>query len=169
MPTNLRRRLRRLYFRAWSQAMPAFRIGARHGPPLAIPGGHRAAATLADWSPNWKSRLIAAVLARRPGVFVDVGANIGQTLIDFCAANADRSYIAFEPNPQCVEVLNGLVRANDLPQCLVVPVGLSNTTGIARTLSRPGSTSDSGASLDEALRPGRDWDVSLFPASGSTT
>jgi FkbM family methyltransferase len=163
MRTDLRHRLRRLYFNAWAHATPVFSVGGERGPRLAIPGDHRAAATLADWSPNWKSRLIAAVLAHRQGAFLDIGANIGQTLIDFCAADADRPYIGFEPNPRCVEVLDDLVRANGLRRCLVVPVGLSNATGIARLLSRPGSETDSGASIDATLRPGRVWDVSLVP------
>ena len=163
MRTNLRHRLRRLYFNAWVHATPAFRIGGSLGSGLAIPGGHRAAATLADWSPNWKSRLIGAVLAHRHGAFVDIGANIGQTLIDFCAAKADRPYRGFEPNPRCVEILDDLIRANDLRDCLIVPIGLSNATGIARLLSRPGSQTDSGASIDATLRPGRAWDVSLIP------
>ena len=163
MRTNLRHRLRRLYYDAWSHATPAFKVGARHRLALSIPGRQRAAEKLADWTPNWKSQLIFGVLGSRPGAFLDIGANIGQTLIDFCATYAGRPYVAFEPNPRCVELLSDLVRANALPQCLIVPIGLSDANGILRLLSRPGPDTDSGASTDATLRPGRAWDVTLVP------
>ena len=52
------------------------------------------------WEPSWKAEIIRAVLAKRPGVFLDVGANVGTTLLDYLACDhPPASYVGFEPNP----------------------------------------------------------------------
>ena len=50
----------------------------------------------------WMFPLLGALLRQFPGVFVDVGVNVGQTLTKVKAIEPGRSYVGFEPNPVCV-------------------------------------------------------------------
>jgi FkbM family methyltransferase len=130
---------------------------------ILIPDDQLAASTLAAWRPDWKTEIIGKILALRPGTFVDVGANCGQTLIDYLAAERKESYIGFEPNPYCVRVLESIVAANHRSDCVIVPVGLSDRNEIRKLLLEKGSETDTSASIDAGLRPGREWDVKLVP------
>lgn len=138
------------------------RLDAPQG-EIFIPDDQLAASTLAAWRPDWKTEIIGKILALRPGAFVDVGANCGQTLIDYLAAERKDSYVGFEPNPHCVRVLQNIVTANHRMDCLIVPAGLSDGNEIRKLLLEKGSETDTSASIDADMRPGREWDVRLVP------
>jgi hypothetical protein len=74
-------------------------------------------------------KLSAISLKIRGGVFVDVGANLGQTLIEFWLIDSGNSYIGFEPNEACIEYLETLININSLDGCKIIPVGLFNKNG----------------------------------------
>jgi FkbM family methyltransferase len=124
-----------------------------------IPADQAAMAELVAWQPDWKTEIITKLLAVRAGAFVDVGANCGQTLLDYFAAASTASYVGFEPNHHCVCVLNDIIRANARSDCLLIPAGLSDENGLRRLLLDKNSNTDSSASLDAELRPDRDCDV----------
>lgn len=46
------------------------------------------------------------------GAVVDIGANVGQTLVKAKLAAPGRTYYGFEPNPACFHYLEALVQAN---------------------------------------------------------
>ena len=73
----------------------------------------------------WMKELITKILKRKNGAFLDIGANIGQTLMKLRSVSTV-PYIGFEPNPESVVYLERLIKANNLPACTVCPVGLSN-------------------------------------------
>jgi FkbM family methyltransferase len=124
------------------------------GKVLSIPGRHKEAAYLAsNWKPKWKTKLIARAQAIRPGSFLDVGANLGHTLVDFSAAHSGNRYIGFEPNPLCVQILNAIISQNNLDRSEVVPIGLASTTGILKLFVAEGEPLDQGASTKKSLRP----------------
>ena len=58
--------------------------------------------------PNWKTDLIKRLVLPNDGAFIDVGANVGQTLLDTLNAHPMVQYIGFEPNPSCVFYLRTL-------------------------------------------------------------
>ncbi|MGC1676607.1 MAG: FkbM family methyltransferase [Candidatus Binataceae bacterium] len=62
--------------------------------------------------------------------FMDVGVNLGQTLLKVKSLAREIVYLGFEPNPFCVQFVNELIRVNDLPNCEVVPVGLSRESAL---------------------------------------
>jgi len=105
-----------------------------------------------DWKPGWKTEAVAAILAHRRGMLIDVGANVGQTLLDFLRAPERSSYLGFEPNLTCYQHLAAFVSANGLEQCRVIPAGLGDKNGIAN-LYRLGGDVDSGGSTVKELRP----------------
>jgi FkbM family methyltransferase len=66
-------------------------------------------------TPDFKAELIRMFGNDLPNCFVDVGANIGQTIIEcFSQKNWD-SYYALEPNPLACSYLQNLVDVNRLP------------------------------------------------------
>lgn len=49
------------------------------------------------------------------GIFLDVGANVGQTLVEAFAFDKSIKYFGFEPNPTAFRYLKALAEANALP------------------------------------------------------
>jgi FkbM family methyltransferase len=153
---------RRAIFEGWDRLKPRYKVRTPGG-WIVIPGQHRETANLARWRESWKTRMITRALSSRNGAFLDIGANLGQTLLDYCARNREVRYVAFEPNPQCVNLLNALVDINGLSCCTIVPSGLSDRNALLPLYLKRGSATDSGASTDIELRPGRDWDMQIVP------
>jgi len=101
----------------------------------------------------WMTDLLAVLLPGRNGVFLDIGANVGQSLIKLKATAQDVSYVGFEPNPNCVSYLQQLIRANRFSNCTVVPAGL-HTRDTLLTLNLFSSLdTDTSATIVEAFRP----------------
>lgn len=76
---------------------------------------------------------VAAAIARllkRPGTFVDVGANLGQTLGKVLAVDPDRSYLGFEPQIGACHYIDTFLKANGLRNARVLPLGLSDRNGL---------------------------------------
>jgi len=105
-----------------------------------------------EWKAHWKTRAIAAILARRSGTFIDVGANVGQSLLDFLSSSHRSAYLGFEPNLTCYQHLATFIAENCLDNCKVVPAGLGDRNGIA-TLYRLAGDVDSGGTMLKELRP----------------
>jgi len=73
---------------------------------------------------------ISNILQKRKGVFVDVGANVGQTLFTVLRADPNRSYLGFEPQIACCHYLQQFIEDNRLmPLIQIFPLALSSKTG----------------------------------------
>lgn len=104
-------------------------------------------------SDNHIFNLLRDLLRTRKGSFVDVGANVGQTLLKIRAISGDIPYIGFEPNPTCIYYLSLLVRENGFRNIQLVPVALAKHSGLAELMSYDDSGADSSATILEGLRP----------------
>lgn len=118
---------------------------------------------LACWHPNWKSKVIAALLRRTTGGFVDVGANIGQTLCDYIYAGTACGYWGIEPNPECVHILHEVVRLNKIPGCTILNCALWDTDGTGDLFLEQGVQRDTRATLRPSIRPGRHYETVHVP------
>src|SRR5690348_7536911 len=58
----------------------------------------------------WMTAILRALvdLTGGTGLFIDVGANIGQTLLKVKCLENDWEYMGFEPNPNCVQYLHAM-------------------------------------------------------------
>lgn len=97
----------------------------------------------------WMIELLEKLL--RPGekgVFIDIGANIGQTLLKLRCLYPEMEYYGFEPNPVCCFYLEKLIKVNKFKKVHIFPVAIGASTGVA-SLYIHGSddTADSSASL----------------------
>lgn len=78
-------------------------------------------------------------------LFIDVGVNIGQTLIKIKSIKPDVEYIGFDPSIACISYVQKLQKANNLNHVTLMPIGLSDSIGML-TLRAFGE-SDTRASL----------------------
>ena len=75
---------------------------------------------------SWLPQIVEKLLSLTNDAFIDVGMNIGQTMLSFYGLNKTNAYIGFEPNPACVFYCNKLASINHFANCHIFPVGLSD-------------------------------------------
>ena len=111
---------------------------------------------------NWFLHLLKAIDLPRNASFVDIGANVGQTLLVFRSCS-DNPYWGFEPNPNCVFYLSVLVRKNKLKNANILPVGVSDSNTVGSFYSK--GDADAAATTVDSLRPDHyePGDVSYVP------
>lgn len=54
---------------------------------------------------KWKIDLFKRILSVKKGDFIDIGVNVGQTLLNINSIDINSGYIGFEPNSNCVFML----------------------------------------------------------------
>lgn len=106
-----------------------------------------------EMSEKWMMDVIKIGHLIKSGAFVDIGVNVGQSLLKLKAVNEKIDYIGFEPNPICVNYVEKLIRINHFNNTILYPVGVSNKTEILELNFYSASATDSSASLDENFRP----------------
>lgn len=106
-----------------------------------------------DFEYSWKTHVIAALADLEDGLFVDVGANVGQTLIDLKITHPDMSYLGFEPNVSCIAYLRELIAINQFSGCDILPVGLHEKHKILPLFREAARDADSCATMVPDLRP----------------
>ena len=70
--------------------------------------------------------ILSVLINLSPGVFVDIGANIGQTLIKAKSVNAALEYVGFEPSPAAYAYTDGLIQLNHFENCTLLPIGVAD-------------------------------------------
>jgi FkbM family methyltransferase len=84
--------------------------------------------------------------------FIDVGVNIGQTLIKSKDILPSIQYIGFEPNPNCLLYLNTLIDLNHFKDTTIYPCALSDKDGLIDLDLYNDSLTDSSASIIHGFR-----------------
>ncbi len=127
-----------------------------------IPVIRKTGLTMLYQKEKWMGKLLESLALPDQSSFVDVGTNLGQTLLYFKSVY-DLDYFGFEPNAHCLSYIDTLIRMNRITRTTLIPVGLSHTTGIQKLYRK--DESDSGATIIENFRPGHysDEDVSSIP------
>jgi FkbM family methyltransferase len=105
----------------------------------------------AESSEPWMGQLLSILLNIKKGKFIDVGVNIGQTLMHVKSIDSDREYVGFEPNPSCNMFAEELIRVNKLTNVNLVPVGLFTENSILKLDLYHDDITNSGGSLIENL------------------
>ncbi len=100
----------------------------------------------------WLDLIFKSVLQCREGAFLDVGANLGQTMFKILALDSTRRYVGFEPQIACCLMTQRFLDENHITDFSVLPVGLFNVNRIMKIHS---GRSDYGAiaSVVEGFRP----------------
>jgi FkbM family methyltransferase len=101
----------------------------------------------------WLMSILRILLPQQSSSFIDVGVNLGQTLIKVKSLAPKIRYIGFEPNPSCALYVQRLIRLNGFVGCEVIPAALSNRHGLASLDFFYDTESDSTASIIKEFRP----------------
>jgi FkbM family methyltransferase len=101
----------------------------------------------------WMINLLECISPLNRSIFLDIGANIGQTLLKLKSCRPDLPWVGIEPNPSCVAYLEQLIRVNAFAQCTVVPIALHTSDELKVLEFYTADGTDSAASLVENLRP----------------
>jgi FkbM family methyltransferase len=88
-------------------------------------------------------------------VFIDVGVNIGQTLLKVKSVFPKIEYVGFEPNPYCVSYLHQLIASNQIINTTILPIAIANETNVFPLLFDNESLSDSSAGIIKTYRKGK--------------
>jgi len=111
------------------------------------------------------TELFSAVVHAYPDlIYLDVGANIGQTLLKlFCIAGADVKYFGFEPNPAAASYLNRFIYENQMTRAQVLSIALGTNVGIEGLGLESLNSPDPGASMNPSIRDKRPTTECLIP------
>lgn len=101
-------------------------------------------------SEPWLDKIIDTLFHIKGGAFIDVGINIGQTLIKFIEYGDDRNYYGFEPNYSCSAYVEKIKNINNLQEVNIIPVGLSDHNSLDKLCLS--DDYDSCASTTEGFR-----------------
>lgn len=100
--------------------------------------------------PDFIYNLFRYVKMSDKGCFLDIGVNVGQTLLKFRSCR-NNQYIGFEPNPACVHYLTNLINANKMKHATIIPIGLSSSNTIVSFYQK--SDVDTAGTMVNDLRP----------------
>ena len=102
----------------------------------------------------WLDKLLTALNRTVPIYsFIDIGVNVGQTLLKIKSINPDVKYVGFEPNPFCCSFTQQIISINSLNNCKIIPCGLSDKNQILELfMSGKDNILDSSASVVKGFR-----------------
>lgn len=111
---------------------------------------------------EWMQFLFKNILPIKNGAFIDIGANLGQTLIKIKSIKENIHYFGFEPNPSCVFYLRELIEKNRFKNCDIIPIAISDMNGLVQ-LDLYTNEVDSSASIIKDFRKAKVNYKSLVP------
>lgn len=103
----------------------------------------------------WMIDLFKIILPIDNTKFIDIGVNIGQTLLKLKSVSTEIGYIGFEPNPVCIYYTSRLIETNTFKNTVIVPVAISEKTKLGVLSFFDSSTTNSSASIIDNFRPGQ--------------
>jgi FkbM family methyltransferase len=115
------------------------------------------------WRPSWSTEIFRVLLQMRPGAFIDIGANMGQTMLDLLFIEPSRTYVGFEPNPVCAGYLSQLVAENEFSNLTVIASALGQEATLRALHLQRGRVIDDAATLVTEVRPNRAYFEQLVP------
>lgn len=100
---------------------------------------------------SWLTQVFQSLKLPADTDFLDIGANVGQTLLVFRSLY-ENQYWGFEPNANCNFYLGKLIKENGFKKVSILPVGLAARNVVAKFYLQ--HEFDTGASIVDNLRPG---------------
>jgi len=123
-----------------------YRIKGFVANPLALNGKNLQA------SEPWLDVIFDSILRSRQGTFLDVGANLGQTMFKLLRLDPAVQYVGFEPQVSCCLMTQKFLEENHLTNCKILPVGLFNSNRFIKLHTGSGDY-DCAASMVDGFRP----------------
>jgi FkbM family methyltransferase len=105
---------------------------------------------------GWFTGILKYLNVKPDWTIVDVGANIGRSLLKIKSIDKEIRYFGFEPNPVCINYLENLIKANKFTDTTIYPIAVSNQSGIMLFYHHTSSQTDPSASIIPGYRPSGD-------------
>lgn len=116
---------------------------------MLVPASGKGAPAFVAWKSGWMSDLLQKIIPCSLGLFIDAGANIGQTLLAYRVAGG-ASYLGIEPNPICTGFIDEVIALNQLQDFKVISLALSDENGLSHLYTS--YATDTGATMVTNLR-----------------
>ena len=100
-----------------------------------------------DYHEPFMGVVLQRYIVPRPGAFIDVGVNVGQTLMKVLSVDRSRRYIGFEPQIGCSYFVDQFIRLNGLRDAMILPIALSDSNHIL-TLYSHGQYDEMATTVD---------------------
>lgn len=100
----------------------------------------------------WMTTLLERLFEFDRNAFLDIGVNIGQTLLKVRGVDSSRPYFGCEPNVNCLAYLDELVSLNNISGCTLIPAGIAESNGLIKLNLYSTESVDASASFDENYR-----------------
>lgn len=101
-------------------------------------------------------QIILKKIGKETDSFLDVGVNVGQTLMRWKSEFPESAYLGIEPNIDCVYYVNKLIKENNLKNTIILPVAFSINTSLDYLYINSTDPSDSTASTIKNFRENED-------------
>jgi len=98
---------------------------------------------------HWMTELFLFFKLKDNALLVDVGANVGQSMLKWKAVYPESRYIGIEPNPEAFDYLNNLIGLNGLSNCQLHRIALYDSKGVKKLRLHFNDPVDRTASLVE--------------------
>lgn len=122
-----------------------------NGVTIKIPFIHGIGLTNFVIQTDWLDDLLQLFIQGEKDVIVDVGVNIGQTLLRVKTIKPGINYLGFEPNSTCCSYTQELIRINNYKGCILQNCALS--TNVSNLILEKTAVDDPRASVISSLRP----------------
>ena len=103
--------------------------------------------------------ILKIIFQFKKGAFLDVGVNLGQTLLIAKSIDKGRIYFGFEPNTSCSFYVNELIRINKFKDTILIPVGLFNQDSIMQLNLYDNEITNSGGTVIKDYWSFNSWTV----------
>ena len=113
-------------------------------------------------SEPWMIPVLERLCALKDGAVLDVGVNLGQTLVSYLSTGRSAPYVGFEPNPHCVHHARLVASRNGARNVTIVPYGLA--TEYRSVMLHARSDIDSAASLVAGFRDASEYSAATVVA-----
>lgn len=97
----------------------------------------------------WLLKVFDRIEVETDGSFIDIGVNLGQTLLKVQRYYPELSYIGFEPNPHCCAYVDRLMELNGFERVRIIPCAISNSSGVSQFVNK-GRLGTRGALINSA-------------------
>ena len=102
-------------------------------------------ANFSDFEP-WMQEVLLKI-GNENSKFLDIGANVGQTLMKWKSAYPNAEYLGIEPNVQCAAYIDYLIKLNKIDNASVLPVAISESTSLLQLYKNETDPSDVTATI----------------------
>jgi len=103
-------------------------------------------------SEPWMIDLLKKLGLKEGMSFLDIGANIGQTLLKVQSVSPQVHYYGCEPNSVCINYLRELIEVNDIKNAHIIPIAIAEETSVLELHFYSDKKDDTTASIVSDFR-----------------